>query len=386
MASVDEHTQNAIEIVSEGAKLTSELLLYILKSLSNMLEKGEEKKKIIINDKTKEGKQKIEKLLKKHKNGVESLDANLTKEQLKDYQKEFKKLGVDFSVVKNSKDNYSFFFAAEQASVIEKALKNVIESAEQVRDSEEVKQAKIKVDAEKHHFKEDEIETVEKAYTQTRDISDPTETKEFKELSNKEQNLYIKISELDKIEKKVHDQVTKAFSVMKNGIENEGENHIPENIKNDKDIEKKVNSNRTKEDSKKVLHSKLQNLSENELALFEQRMKYESEATAPKFNATNVYLEANKLDEMQKDFPKEVVKKINGLDNGIRSLSDLDNSKDNSKLTAKEILSEVRNFKDREKEKVADNVFSMKKVREIDKQIKDEAKDKPVVRNKEQSL
>lgn len=59
--------------------------------------------------------------------GVIALDKNLTKEQLKDYQKELKKLGVDFSVVRNGKEDYSFFFSAAQASVIEKALKNIVE-------------------------------------------------------------------------------------------------------------------------------------------------------------------------------------------------------------------------------------------------------------------
>ncbi|WP_433775475.1 DUF3801 domain-containing protein [Bacillus wiedmannii] len=49
-----------------------------------------------------------------------ALDKNLTKEKLKDYQKELKKLGVDFSVVRNGNEDYSFFFSAAQASVIEK--------------------------------------------------------------------------------------------------------------------------------------------------------------------------------------------------------------------------------------------------------------------------
>jgi len=129
MVSVDEHTQVAMEIVSQGTKLSEELLLKVMRSLTDLLE-GKEKgnQNYVLNNNTKEGKQKITDLVNKHKDGVVALDENITQQQLKDYQKEFKKLGVDFSVVKNDKDNYSFFFASQQANIIEKALKNVVES------------------------------------------------------------------------------------------------------------------------------------------------------------------------------------------------------------------------------------------------------------------
>lgn len=127
MVSVDEHTQVAMEIVSQGTKLSGELLLKVLKALNDLLSSDDKQKDFILKDNSKEGKQKINDLINKHKNGVVALDENITKQQLKDYQKEFKKLGVDFSVVKNQKDDYSFFFAGQQTNVIEKALKNVIE-------------------------------------------------------------------------------------------------------------------------------------------------------------------------------------------------------------------------------------------------------------------
>ena len=96
LVNVDEHTRNAIEIVSQGAKVTEQTLLFILKSIIKFLEDDNKSKDIVISDNTKEGKQKIKDLIKKHKSNVYSLDENLTKEQLKDYQREFKKLGVDF--------------------------------------------------------------------------------------------------------------------------------------------------------------------------------------------------------------------------------------------------------------------------------------------------
>ncbi|CAM4101261.1 DUF3801 domain-containing protein [Bacillus luti] len=98
--------------------------------MTKLLEnKEQDPKDYILDGNTKDGKQKFNGLIKKHSNtgGVIALDKNLTKEQLKDYQKEFKKLGVDFSIVRNGKEDYSLFFSAAQAIVIEKALKNIVE-------------------------------------------------------------------------------------------------------------------------------------------------------------------------------------------------------------------------------------------------------------------
>lgn len=127
MVSVDEHTRVAIEVVSQGTKLSGELLLKLLKKLNEMLANDKEKENYVLKDNTKEGKQKINDLIKKHKDGVNSLDDNLTKEQVKDYAKELKKVGIDFSVVKNGKDNYSFYFAGKDAAILEKGLKNIVE-------------------------------------------------------------------------------------------------------------------------------------------------------------------------------------------------------------------------------------------------------------------
>lgn len=128
MALIDEHTQVAIEIVSEGTKLTGELIAGVLRTAKDMLsDTGKSNRNSNLYDnKTPSGKQKINDLIKKHVGGIDSLDENISKEQVKDYSKELKKLGVDFSVVKNGKDDYSFFFASKDSAVLEKALKNVI--------------------------------------------------------------------------------------------------------------------------------------------------------------------------------------------------------------------------------------------------------------------
>ncbi|PFA83795.1 DUF3801 domain-containing protein, partial [Bacillus thuringiensis] len=87
MVSVDEHTQVAMEIVSQGTKLSGELLLKVLKALNDLLSSDDKQKDFIIKDNSKEGKQKINDLINKHKDGVVALDENITKQQLKDYQK-----------------------------------------------------------------------------------------------------------------------------------------------------------------------------------------------------------------------------------------------------------------------------------------------------------
>ncbi|EAF3657835.1 DUF3801 domain-containing protein, partial [Listeria monocytogenes] len=89
---------------------------------------------------------------------------NLTKEQLKDYQREFKKLGVDFSVTKNGKDSYSFFFAGQQANIIEKALKNVSELKSAVLENEAVRKAEKELTDIKNNLGEDNSNKVKELY------------------------------------------------------------------------------------------------------------------------------------------------------------------------------------------------------------------------------
>lgn len=127
MAHADELTHVGMEIVTQGTKLSGEVLLKILESITELFEKNSKNQDHVIKDNTKEGQQKIKDLVKKHKEGVMAFDDNVTKEQMNDYVKEFKKLGVDFSVVKNDKDDFSFFFSAKDANVIEKSLKNIVE-------------------------------------------------------------------------------------------------------------------------------------------------------------------------------------------------------------------------------------------------------------------
>ncbi|WP_256869972.1 DUF3801 domain-containing protein [Bacillus sp. CDB3] len=183
MVSVDEHTQVAMEVVAQSLKISEQTLLQLLEALSKLLEgKEQQPKDFIFDDKTKAGKQKISDLINKHEKtgGVVALDEILTKQQLNDYQKELKKLGVDFSVVRNDKEDYSFFFSAAQANMIEKALKNIVEGKNAVLEKKEVKTA------EKKKPKENNIN--------------------YDRLSKQEKLLYTKLEELDEIKRDLYSQ------------------------------------------------------------------------------------------------------------------------------------------------------------------------------------
>ncbi|WP_242225118.1 hypothetical protein [Bacillus cereus group sp. BfR-BA-01380] len=89
MVSVDEHTPVAMEVLAQTIKLSEQALLRLLEALTKLLEnKEQDPKDYILDENTKDGKQKIDELIKKHEKsgGVIALDENLTKQQLRDYQ------------------------------------------------------------------------------------------------------------------------------------------------------------------------------------------------------------------------------------------------------------------------------------------------------------
>ena len=81
-----------MEVVAQTFKLSEQALLRILESLTKLLEnKEQDSKNYILDENTKIDKQKISELMKKHEkdSGAITLDENLTRQQLRDYQKEF---------------------------------------------------------------------------------------------------------------------------------------------------------------------------------------------------------------------------------------------------------------------------------------------------------
>lgn len=212
MVSVDEHTQVALEVVAQTLKISEQTLLRLLEALSKLLEgKEQEPKDFIFDDKTKVGKQKISDLIKKHEKsgGVVALDENLTKQQLKDYQKELKNLGVDFSVVRNGKEDYSFFFSAAQANIIEKALKNIVERKSAVLEKEEVKTAEKELKEVRQDLTPDQVEKVKAVYDEitTAEKKEPKENHiNYDRLSKQEKLLYAKLEELDEVKRGLYSQ------------------------------------------------------------------------------------------------------------------------------------------------------------------------------------
>lgn len=167
-----------------------------MKQLLKFLEGNENSQQAFLSNNTKEGKQKIEDLLKKHQNNVYALDQNLTKEQLKDYEKEFEKLGVDFSVTKNGKDNYSFFFSAGQSNVIEKALKNVVELKSAVLENEKVKSAENALDSLKDNMSLESVDKVKNVFDEIHDLKEK-KSQLTEQLNGLENELNTQIKELD---------------------------------------------------------------------------------------------------------------------------------------------------------------------------------------------
>lgn len=300
MVNVDEHTKNAIEIVSEGAKVTEQALLFILKSLVNFLEDGERKDDVMITEQTKEGKQKINDLIKKHKSNVYALDENLTKEQLKDYQKEFKKLGVDFSVTKNGKDNYSFFFAGQQANIIEKALKNVSELKSAVLENEAVKKAEQELTNIKNELPKETSDKIKNLYDSIENNKEKVES-----LSPEEKELFDKYKSVDELK-----------IATKEKILNEINKLDTNEINSEKNIKEIIGEQKTVFNSKdEHLEYIFSQLNEDEKKLFKQLNDKNIESLDNAFAEAGYSKseQSNSYEKFKKSMPDNSVLKVEAL-------------------------------------------------------------------------
>ncbi|PEZ26964.1 DUF3801 domain-containing protein [Bacillus thuringiensis] len=391
MVSVDEHTQVAIEIVAQALKISEQTLLRLLEALSKLLEsKEQEPKDFIFEDKTKVGKQKISDLMKKHEKtgGIVALDENLTKQQLNDYQKELKKLGVDFSVVRNGKEDYSFFFSAAQANVIEKALKNIVERKSTVLEKEEVKTAEKALKEVRKDLTPDQAEKVKDVYDEitTAKKKEPKENNmNYDRLSKQEKLLYAKLKELDEI---------------KRGLYSQEVNRVEKTFKNryKQDVEKDTNKEKTEveihaKDDKEQVKNMLNSLSNDEQKLMFQYTKVMSESLDNHYADKSSYVESNKLDEMKKDFTPEQIEKVNTVvKQNISSFGEADGKvnvdKFHSILTdiKQERAKENRQEKDIDTAKQKKVEFSMDGIKDLDAKIKREEKEVSQDKQKKQSI
>jgi len=401
----DDQVKEALELVAQGVRLTGNLMNFIFSSIADKLENN--KDKALINNQTKEGKQKINNLLRKHKDGIQSLDDNLTKQQVKEYQKEFKKLGVDFSIIKNEKDNYSFFFAGNQANVIEKGIKNVVELNSKVLENEQVKEAQLDLDSEMNNLTDEEKENVNNAFSEY--LDGDKDTSKLENLSEKEKSAFNKMENLNEVKNEVKKEIQSEFEYKK--IDKKVEIELPTEkqlelakklgVENYKDMNKKEISLalekagaepsyfNNKEVSKELLNERLFKLDDSELKLFTKRIEYDNIATSPSVDKNKSQKLANELKEMQSKHSKETVDKINNIDKDIRELGNYTSIRRSSKLNANEMLKETKkHIAARTRKKEINKTYSMENVKNKDVEIKKESrnKEREKVKQQEQSL
>lgn len=412
MVSVDEHTQVAMEVVAQTLKISEQTLLRLLEALSNLLEgKEQQPKDFIFDDKTKAGKQKISDLINKHEKtgGVVALDENLTKQQLNDYQKELKKLGVDFSVVRNGKEDYSFFFSAAQANVIEKALKNIVERKSAVLEKEEVKTAEKDLKVVRQDLTPEQAEKVKEVYDEitTTEKKEPKENNiNYDRLSKQEKLLYAKLEELDEIKRGLYSQeVDRVENLFENRYKQDGEKE-PKLTEKDTNTEKESKKEKTEvvtnsKDDKDQVKNMLNSLDNNEQKLMAQYTKVMSEGLNNQITDKSSDKESNKFKEMVKNFTPEQIKKVTAVVNQNVTSASYSTEKENRKIHVgnfQSILTDVEketakeNGKEKEKAKEKDTPkqkkveFSMDGVKDLDVKIKKEEKEVSKDKNKKQSI
>jgi len=398
MVSVDEHTQVAMEVIAQSLKISEQTLLRLLEALSKLLEgKEQQPKDFIFDDKTKVGKQKISDLMKKHEKtgGIVALDENLTKQQLNDYQKELKKLGVDFSVVRNGKEDYSFFFSAAQANVIEKALKNIVERKSAVLEKEEVKTAEKALKEIRQDLTPDQAEKVKEVYDEitTAEKKEPKENNiNYDRLSKQEKLLYAKLEELDEIKRGLYSQeVNRVEKLFENRYKQdvEKEPKLTEKDTNKEKTEVEINAKDTKEQVKNMLNL----LSNDEQKLMLQYTKVMSESLDNHYADKSSYVESNKLDEMKKAFTPKQIEKVNTIvKQNISSFDETDGKVNVDKFHS--ILNDIKQERAKENKmekeigtsKQKKIEFSMDGVKDLDFKIKNEDKEASKDKNKKQSI
>lgn len=426
MALIDEHTQVAIEIVSEGTKLTGELIAGVLRTAKDMLsDTGKSNRNSNLYDnKTPSGKQKINDLIKKHVGGIDSLDENISKEQVKDYSKELKKLGVDFSVVKNGKDDYSFFFASKDSAVLEKALKNVISK----------KNKKLSKNSNREEEKESKY-THSKNTNESNLSSESNEEKILSKLNSKNDEIIINTNSKKSIVEGIRSSLTdKEFALFlqksKKEIQfSEGQGMVSESRKfkemlgdyepkeiskvntiyekyihvgNDKAPKNHVHSNEVdvlltelKTEKNITLDSVLSKMNDKEQKLFFQLAEKRKESILNNTDKKERSVESNNYETMKNTMSNDSVKKVEKIfDDTIFSGSgktpagqlNINNVQNKDKVvTAEKGLDKEKSNVKTENNASKDNFYSMKNVRKIDKEIKAKEKEQQTkIKNKKQ--
>lgn len=139
MVSIDDNVQVGLELTTSTMRLSAKAIIAIMDLFLEQDNRKDYYQDLKPN--TKQGKQEVKDLFSKYENTeVHALDSNLSKEEIKNIEKELKSMGVDFSIRKIEKDNYSLFFAGKDMEAIEKGMFNAIEK----RDIQQKRKTELK--------------------------------------------------------------------------------------------------------------------------------------------------------------------------------------------------------------------------------------------------
>lgn len=190
MVSIDENAQVGIELTTSTMRLTGRAIIAIM----DMFLQQDDRKNYYqdLKPKTKQGKQNVKDLFEKYENTeVQALDSNLSREEIKNIEKELKSMGVDFSIRKIEKDNYSLFFAGKDIEAIEKGMDNAIikRSIKEQRKEQKQRENKTKMIAKKPTKTSDKaqqkIDKTKEIASKPVEKSDKDKIDKTKEIANK---------------------------------------------------------------------------------------------------------------------------------------------------------------------------------------------------------
>lgn len=404
MSVVDENTQVGIEMAAQVLKISEKGLILLLEALAKMLEESEKlgrdsSKDFIIDDSTPKGKQKISELIEKHSKsgGVIALDENLTKAQLNDYQKELKKLGVDFSVVRNGKEDYSFFFAASQADIIEKGIKNLVEKKEKVLDNEIVLEKESELKEIRKDLGVEKSEKAKAAYDKDTDNAEVNKTPNrkitYENLSKNEKLLYSKLEELDVIKRSLfNEEVARVEKMFDDRFKPTPELNQKEQIGLDK-LEKQAVEDKEKASITPL--NKVRNIM-SDLTEKEQSLLYH------KTNNINENISKEDYSKIEKVFTPEQIKKIEKIvsENVDKNLETgtLSDDRKISPVVFSALIKKVKNedlekedrkpvqSQQKKSEKTANKDYSLNGLKTKHTELKKEDKDQQKDKNRKQSI
>lgn len=247
MNTVDQNAQVAVEVIATGVRLSTQMINGIL---DLFLEK-QDKQKFYQDDTTLQGKQNLKNLFEKYQNGgIETLDENITKAEIDSYKKEFNKMGVDFSIKKNGKDDYSLFFAGKDRESIEKGMSNAISKYTKRR--EKIKSIKnimfdFNIDNQNKELSDSVDRNLNMMLDENQEITQEEIVKDFDLFAQKPTQKQLDIAEKLGVEDyKEMNKVEISLALEKAGVEKSNFNDIDISLEKNKNKKSNVSKDKTR--------------------------------------------------------------------------------------------------------------------------------------------